>query len=139
MSKMTAQEIAEKQARNLVGSIEDIRRGVERCEVNPCERAAAKADKWLASITASKDKWKSALARTPKESWVNGMINKGLNRISAGIEAAKAKTVSFYEQLLPYQESLKSSLANAPDVTLEDRLQKMVNWSRGMAKFKRTR
>jgi len=65
------------------------------------------------------------------------MINKGIGRVASGIDEAAAKVRSFASELLPYQDSLKGQIERLPDVTLEDNINRMVTWIRGMARFQR--
>ncbi len=41
--RLTPEEIAEKQARRLKGSLEDIRRGIDRVTVSPCVKGSGGA------------------------------------------------------------------------------------------------
>jgi hypothetical protein len=141
MARLTAQEFQEKHARRLTGAIEDVKKGIDRVTVNPCEKAAAKADKMLANLTASVNdgKWERGLKRVSLEQWKKQARDVGAGRISAGINAAKDKVVAFAEQLLPYIDSGKSKIAAMSDITLEDSIARMTAWTRHMAEFKRTK
>jgi hypothetical protein len=141
MARLTAQEFQEKHARRLTGAIEDVKKGIDRVTVNPCEKAAAKADKMLANLTASVNdgKWERGLKRVSLEQWKKQARDVGAGRISAGINAAKDKVVAFAEQLLPYIDSGKAKIAAMSDITLEDSIARMTAWTRHMAEFKRTK
>ena len=141
MPKVTPEEAQEKHARRLKGSIEDMRRGVERVTEAPTLKAAAKKDKMRAGIMKALDdgKWERGLKRVSKEDWQAAMINKGLGRVAAGIDGAKEKVTAFYSELLPFQDGLKNKIKDMPDVTLEDNLNRMTTYVRGMAGFKRTK
>ena len=141
MAKVTPEEYQEKHARRLKGSIEDMRRGVERVTEAPTLKAAAKKDKMRVGINAAIDsgKWERGLKRVSKEDWQGAMINKGLGRVAAGIDGAKDKTIAFASELLPFQDGLKNKIKDMPDVTLEDNLNRMTTYVRGMAGFKRTK
>jgi hypothetical protein len=65
------------------------------------------------------------------------MIEKGVPRVAQGIDAAHDKVVDFANQLLPFQDNLKQTVNKMPDVTLEDSINRMVSWTRGMSKFTR--
>ena len=141
MAKLTAQEFQEKHARRLKGAIDDMRKGVERVTVSPTEKAAAKQDKMRANIVASIDngKWAAGLKRVTLDDWKTKMINKGVNRVSGGIDEAAPKVVAFASELLPYIDSVQAKIKTMPDVTLEDNIGRMTEFIRGMAKFKRTK
>ena len=140
MAKLTAQEFQEKHARRLTASIDDVRKGIDRVTVNPCETAAASKDKMLANLTAAvqNGKWANGLKRVSLEQWKKQARDVGVNRISAGINAASAKVVAFAEQLLPHIDAQQAKLKNMPSITLEDNIARMTSFVRGMATFRRT-
>ena len=141
MARVTPEEFQEKQARNLKNAIPDIQRGVERVTEAPTLKAAAKKDKMLAGITnaVNSGKWEAGLKRVTLDDWKDAMINKGTGRIAAGIDGAKAKTIAFAAELLPFQDNLLKTVKKMPDVTLEDSINRMTTMVRGMAKFKRSK
>ena len=140
MAKLTATEFQEKHARRLKAAVEDVRKGIDRVTENPCEKAAAKQDKMLTNLTAavSSGKWAAGLKRVSLEDWKKNARDIGVNRIAAGIDGAKAKVVAFAEQLLPHIDREKAKIAAMPDVTLDDNINRMTSFVRGMASFKRT-
>ena len=140
MAKLSATEFQEKHARRLKGAVEDIRKGIDRVTENPCEKAAAKQDKMLTNLTAAvqSGKWANGLKRVPLEKWKKQARDVGVNRIAAGIDAAKEKTISFAEQLLPHIDRQQEKIKAMPDVTLDDNINRMTAFVRGMAEFKRT-
>jgi len=140
MSKLTAEEFQEKHARRLKESIPDITRGIERTTVSPTALAAAKEDKMKNNImeALNSGKWKRGLLRVTLQDWQKAAIEKGVPRISIGIDAAKDKTTKFAGQLLSFEDSLLGELKKKPDVSFEDSVNRMVFWVRGMKKFKRT-
>lgn len=140
MAKLTPEQFAEKHARRLKGAVEDMRQGIERVTESPTLKAAAKKDKMRAGINAAIDsgKWERGLKRVTVDEWKSKMIDKGLGRIAAGIDAAQAKVTAFASELLPYQDRLKSDISKMPDLTLEDNINRMTSFVRGMSKFKRS-
>jgi len=141
MSRLTPVEFQEKHARRLSASVEDVRKGIDRVTVNPCELAAAKQEKMLANLTASvlDGRWAAGLKRVSLEEWKTKARDVGAGRISAGINAAKAKVIAFAEQLLPHIDAGQAKLKTMPDITLEDNIQRMTDFCRHMATFKRTK
>jgi len=139
MSKLTAAEVQEKHARRLKGATEDIRRGIDRVTENPCEKAAAKKDKMLANLTASVNsgKWEAGLKRVKLDEWKRKARDKGVNRIAAGIDDAKEKTTAFFEKLLPHVDAGQAKIKSMADITLDDNINRMTEFIRHMATFKR--
>lgn len=141
MAKLTAAEFQEKHARRLSAAVEDVRKGIDRVTVNPCELAAAKQEKMLANLTAAVNdgRWAAGLKRVTLDQWKDKAKNVGAGRIASGINAAKAKVIAFAEQLLPHIDAGTAKLKAMPDITLEDNIARMTSFIRHMAEFKRTK
>ncbi len=141
MAKLTPIEFQEKHARRLKAAVEDVRTGIDRVTVNPCDLAAAKQDKMLTNLTSAvaSGKWAAGLKRVPLEEWKRKARDIGVNRIAAGIDGASAKVVAFAEELLPHIDRQKAKIATMPDTTLDDNINRMTTFIRGMAEFKRTK
>ena len=139
MAKLSATEFQEKHARRLKASTEDVRKGIDRVVENPCEKAAAKQDKMLTNLTTSvqNGKWAAGLKRVSLEDWKKKARDIGVNRIAAGIDGAKEKVIAFAEKLLPHIDRQKEKIKAMPDVTLDDNINRMTTFIRGMAEFKR--
>lgn len=139
MAKLTAQEFAEKWARRLSGASVDIAKGINRVDTSPMEKAAAKKDKMLANLTASvqNGKWETGLRRVTLQDWKKSITEKGIPRITQGVQGAQSKVADFASQLQPFQDSLRSQIDGMPDLTIEDSIARMNAWVRGMSKFRR--
>jgi len=141
MARLTPAEFQEKHARRLSAAVEDVRKGIDRVTVNPCELAAAKQEKMLTNLTASVNdgRWAAGLKRVSLAEWKDKAKNVGAGRIASGINAAKAKVIAFAEELLPHIDAGQSKLETMTDITLEDNIARMTTFIRHMAEFKRTR
>ncbi len=139
MPKLTTQEYVEKWQRRTTAAAPDIQRGIQRVDSAPTEAAAAKKDKMLANVTAAitSGKWEAGLHRVTLGDWKKAAIEKGIPRISQGVNGAASKMADFASQLLPFQDSLKAQISSMPDLTIEDNINRMVTFTRGMTKFKR--
>jgi hypothetical protein len=137
--RVSPEEFADKHARRLKASVEDIRAGIDRVTVAPTAKAAEKQDKMLQNLqqAVSSGKWASRLRRVSLEEWKKQAITKGIGRIAAGIDEARGKMVEFGQELLNYENSLLTQIEKMPDLTLEDSISRMNAWVRGMAKFSR--
>jgi len=140
MARLSASEFQEKHARRLTAAIEDVRRGIDRVTESPTAKAAASKDKMLANLTASvqNGKWAAGLNRVTLEDWKAKARDVGVNRIAAGITAAKSKVIAFAEKLLPHIDAQQAKIKSMPSITLEDNISRMTTFIRGMADFKRT-
>lgn len=140
MSRLTSQQFAEKWQRRLSAAATDIQQGINRVDTSPTEQAASKKDKMLANVTQAiqSGKWEAGLRRVTLGDWKKAAIEKGIPRISQGVTGAGPKVADFASQLLPYQDNLKSQISGMPDLTLEDNINRMNTFIRGMSKFKRS-
>jgi len=139
MSKLTPDEAADKHARRLKGAIEDMTTGVGKVTTAPGQAAAKKATKMLANLTkkVQDGTWARRVAGVTLEEWKSKMIEKGIPRVSGGIDAARGKVVDFFSQLLPAIDAAQAKVKAMPDLTLEDSIQRMTTMVREMAKFKK--
>ena len=138
MARTTPEEFAEKHARRLKASVEDIRRGVEKVTVSPTAQAAGKQAKMLANVNESinSGRWAASLKAVSTESWKASMIDKGLPRVSGGIDAAHDKVVSMAGKLLPIVDAASAKVKAMPDLTIEDSVARASTFIREMAKAK---
>jgi hypothetical protein len=134
-----ANEISNKWARRLSQSTEDIKKGVEGVTTAPSEKAVQKKDKFVAELMRAieEGRWEQALRSYGLEEWKRDMIQKGINRIGQGAEAAKGDFAEFMSQFLPYAEEIAKRAESMPDLTLEDRIQKAIFVMRELSKFRR--
>ena len=134
---ITPEQFTEKHSRRLKGALEDMRRGVEGVTSAPGAAAAKKADKMRAGIVRSLDDgtWARRVGAVSLEDWKKSMLEKGLNRVAAGVDGSQAKIQAFATQLLAAESTLQAEIAKLPDLTLEDSISRMTSWVRGMAKF----
>jgi len=139
MPKVTAEEFAEKHARRLKASLDDIRKGVERIKESPSAAAAKKLDKmrerWLRAM--DEGKIKRGLESVTLDEWKANFLEKGVNRIPTGVDRAHDKVVKFAEKLLAHQAAGQAKIKAMPDVTLEDSIARATEWIRHMAKFRK--
>lgn len=139
MAKLTPSQFREKHARRLKGAVEDMRIGVESVTESPTAKAAAKQDKMLAKLTerVQDGTWANRLKAVSLDDWKEKMLTKGIGRVSQGIDAAAAKVEDFAAQLLPAIDKAKQQISSMPDLTLEDNINRMVSYTREMAKFRK--
>lgn len=135
--RVNASEFAEKHARRTKAALEDMRRGVESVTESPGAKAAAKADKMRQRLMEALEsgKWARRVAAVSVDDWKRAMLEKGVQRVSGGIDGARGKIEQFAQQLLEHEASLKDQVDRMPDLTLEDGISRAVAWIRGMSDF----
>lgn len=137
MAKQSGQEVATEWANRLAASTAKIQRGVMNVTQSPTQKAAASEQKYLMGVQNGVGKWKRGLNAVSLQDWQKQTIEKGVSRIGQGAQAATTKMARFYDKLLPFQESLKSQVDSMPNLTIDDSINKMIAWTRGMAKFEK--
>ena len=137
---LSAQQIAEKWARNLGQSSESIKAGVNAVTVSPTERAAAREDAYIQGVQAAvaSGKWKRGLQRVTVGDWRSAMLNKGVPRIGPGATQAIPKMQKFMSEFLPWLEEGQKKLSNMPRGSLQDNINRMIAQVEHNAAFQRT-
>lgn len=130
----TPQDIAANWASRLAQSGDKITKGVQAVTVAPGQAAARQADVWANNTVASKDKWRTRVAGVTLQEWQAAIVNKGVPRIASGAQASQGKFADFMTRLLPHIDSVKGTLPARG--TLDQNIDRMVRFSRGMAQFK---
>jgi len=140
MPRVTPEEGAAKLIDRARAAAPHIADQVRKVTVAPTEAAAAKIDKMQANFNAAIADGKVArgLHRVSLGDWQKAMIEKGVPRITAGLEASRDKITEFNRQFYPFLERVQSKVAAMPDTTLEDNIQRMVTNVREISGFKRT-
>ena len=125
--RTTPQEWLDKHARNTVNALGDTRRGIERVTEAPGLAAAAAQDRMKANLLESIDsgRWARNVAGVSVQDWKNAAINKGINRIGPGIDAAKVKNLPIIQRTLAAVETAQAEVLTMPKGTLQDSINRM--------------
>jgi hypothetical protein len=139
MPKITVQQAREKHASRLKASTGEIQRQVNAVTTAPGIQAAKKADKMLTNITnaITSGRWGRRVSSVSLQDWQSAMINKGIPRISQGIDAAAPKVEAFFAEFFPHLEKIEAEVKAMPDLTLEDNINRAVHAMRRASEFKR--
>lgn len=136
--RVTPQEATKKWVSRLSGATADIQAGIQRVQEAPGAKAAAKKQKWIQAVNASQDKWERNVRAVSLEKWKELALTVGVPRIASGAQAKQSKFTDFAAQFFPYLEQGVQKVANMPDTTFEDRIQKAVAMMTHNHNFKRT-
>lgn len=140
MARKDPAKTAQKWADRLKGSTTQIRDGVTAVTEAPGKKAAAAQEKMKERLIARIDDgtWARRVAGVPVEDWQEAMLKKGLPRIGAGADAAVPKQEQFFQELDAHQQKIDSKLADMPNVSLTDGIQRAVFQIEQMAKFRKS-
>lgn len=135
MARVSAAEYAEKWGRRLKGASEDIRRGIARVSEAPGEKAARAQDLMLAKLmqAINDGTWAAQVRGVSLQDWIQAATAKGLPRIAAGVDAAQPSQVQMAERLLAAVDASAAEARKLPKGTLEDSINRMTTFVRGMS------
>lgn len=136
MPRVTAQEGAEKWARNTAAATQDVVRGVDRVQQAPGQKAAAASGKWLNKVTQAESKFKSNVGAVSLADWQQA-TKDGASRIASGVQAKKGKMASFAASFYDHLDRGAAAINAMPTTTVEDGIAKAAAQIRHNASFKR--
>ena len=138
MAKLTPEQYAEKQARNLKNSLPDIRSGIERVSTAPGASAAAAQSRMKDNLIRSIDdgRWAAKVRGVSLEEWKTAALTKGVDRIAQGIDQAHDKQVQMAGRLLAAVDSAAQKSNALPKGTIQDSIARMTTFVEDMHKFK---
>ena len=138
MARVSPTEYAEKWARRLKGSSEDIRRGISRVTEAPGVAAAKQKELMKTNINRALDDgtWERNVAAVPLEEWKKKATDKGIARIGVGVDSAQTSQVQMAEKLLAAVDATVAEVNQTPRGDLEANITRMTTFARGMAKRK---
>ena len=138
MSKLTPEQYADKQARNLKNSIPDVRAGIERVSSAPGQAAARAQQRMKDNLNKSIDdgRWARKVSGVTLEEWKQSALNKGVDRIASGIDQAHDKQVQMAGRLLAAVDAEAAKSNAMPKGTLQDSIARMTTFVTGMAGYK---
>lgn len=135
--RVTPEQYQEKHARRLKAAVPDIQAGIARVTASPTAKAADHQAKMLARLTdaVTSGKWALRLRAVSVDAWKQAALAKGVPRIASGIDGASAKVIAMASKLIPFENTLLTRIESMPDATIEDSINRMTAWARGMALF----
>lgn len=138
--RMTAADYADKWVKRTQAATEDYKKGIDRVTEAPGIKAATKVEKMRAGINEAIDsgKWQERVAKVTLGEWKSKAKDVGAGRISAGAEAARVSQVAFAAELFTHIEQSQNAIANMPDNTVDQRIDRSSAFQREMHKFRRT-
>jgi hypothetical protein len=132
---ITAAESTDKWSKNTKAAGQDMVNGINRVTVAPGVLAAKQKAKMLARLTAAVNDgtWEKRVAAVTAQQWKDAMINKGVGRVSAGVDGAIEKRGKFDNWLISRVTASVAALEKMPSQTVDDGINRMVAHVRFMA------
>jgi hypothetical protein len=135
MPRVTPEEAAQAWAQRLAGSTDRIQRGVQSVTTAPGQAAARQKAVWVQNTQSAADKWARNAASVSLSEWQQATVEKGVQRIAAGAQAAQPKMAQFMGKLLPHIDSVRGTLPARGN--LDQNIARMTTFVRGMSKFQK--
>lgn len=122
-----------------VAAVPKFKEKIKALQVNPAQKAIASKDKYVAGIMQSLEDgtWEAGLRGVDFQAWKDKTAEAGGTRISTGVATAGNKMLKFYEQFLPYAESVSRQVQSMPSSTFEDNVARMVANATLMKQFRK--
>lgn len=119
---LTPNDISDKWNRRMKGAVSDIQKGIDGVTESPMEKAASKKDKMLQNLTASVNngKWEAGLRKVNLADWKQMTKEKVGARLGTGVDQAMNKRRTFDQYLVNQLNAVLPEIAQMPDMTLED-------------------
>jgi hypothetical protein len=136
MAKMTGAQVAEKWGRRLKGATQDIQNGINNVTSAPGAAAAAQVNTMKNNLNKAIDDgtWQRQVSRVSLDDWKKAALNKGVGRISAGVDGAANKAAASFDKVLSAVDGALGAIASTPRGDLEQNIQRSATFQREMAK-----
>ena len=122
MAQKTAAQVAQKWKTNTSNSGTAYRDGIEGVTVSPTAKAALAIDRQVQGVqrAAAEGRTQAALNNVTLSDWKAAAINKGLSRLTTGVQQAETKMARAMSVILPVAQQIKDHVATMPRGTLAD-------------------
>lgn len=113
---------------------QDYVNGANATDKDPTALAIAAIPRMKANINAAIDNGTVAngLRRAGKTGWLEGINSKGAANFTNGVNGADAKFSGAFDKLLTAERTLQSQILSMPNVTDQDRKNRMTAWFDGL-------
>lgn len=117
-----ASQVAQKWSQNLSASTTSIQNGVNAVQTAPGQTAAGRQALMKAKLNAAIDsgKWAARVGSVSLGDWKAAMLNKGVQRVASGAQAAQPKMQAFLTEFLPVAAQVSATVDAMPKNTIED-------------------
>lgn len=140
---ITAQQFAQKWGRNLAASGESARQGISGVTISPGVSAAENIDNYRTGVIRALDSGKTveAMRAVDLNDWKSRTTEVGIPRMveSASNPTVLADVTEFANQLLPFTQNVKETIARMPKGTVAQGKARAMRAIDMMAEFSRRR
>lgn len=135
----SSQAVAAKWKQRTAAASQDYADGVANTDKDPTALAIQGGQRYINNVTASfqSGKWANGLRKVGKQGWQAAVAAKGVQNFANGVNNAEAKVADSFASLLSFEQGLLNTVSGMPNVTDNDREQRMLAWVRGMRQYKK--
>ena len=135
MARVSPTEYAEKWGRRMKGATPDIQNGIKKVTTAPGVKAAAQSGVMLANLTQSVNSgvWAKQVGRVSLGDWQAAALNKGVQRIAAGVDGAATKVAGMAGKLLSAVDGAVAVVEQTPRGDLETNIGRATTFMREMS------
>lgn len=140
MAIANAQEVAAKWKQRTAAAQQDYADGVAKTDKDPTQLAIAAGPRLIENFTKAfnSGKWANGLRRVGKTGWQAAVAAKGAQNFATGVNAAEPRVAEAFGPLLAFEQNLLNQVNGMPNVTDNDREQRMLTWVRGMRTYQKS-
>ena len=138
MAKVTAAQYAEKWARRMKNSAQDIQLGIDKVTESPTAKAAQSLDRAAQAYqeAVSSGRMAQKLNNVSLQDWKETTKSKVAARLSSGVDAAGSKQVAMAQKLLPIVDAAAAEANALPKGSLADSINRMTTFVTRMSESK---
>ncbi len=131
---LTPQQISDSWNSKMKQAVPRIQAGIDAVTDNPMEKAAAAQDKFLAGVqlAVSQGRFAAGCRSVTTADWKARTRAKVGERLAGGVDAAMPKRQKFDQWLVPTLNSILPGIQSKPDLTFEDKINRMTEYARQM-------
>lgn len=137
MPRRSADEIAEKYARNASAASQDYLDGVEAVSESPGRAAVRNRAGYEHGVRENVDKWARNTEAVTTESWKESVRANQGNYASGVANKGQQKQADFWREFGPHLDSVTARTRSMPAATPEQREARMLSQVRGTRDFRR--
>ena len=124
---LNGQEIYDKYRRNMGTATESIKVGIENTTKDQAVNAIAAKDRMKENLNKALDagKYEAGLKKSGHAKWKHMMLQKGVPKITAGIDANKTEIVSTFEKVATVGAEVRRETENMPKGGIDNSLNRV--------------
>ena len=133
----SAQDVAAKWETRTRAAQQDYLDGVATTDKDPTALAITAGQRYINNVTQAFNdgSWANGLRKVGKTGWQAAVAAKGGTAFANGVAAAQNKVAAAFGPLLTFEQNVLNEIATMPNITDNDRDQRMLRWAQRMRTY----